>query len=183
MGHNVDPITNRFWDIESSGQTTLAGGTGQTTLAGGTGKTTEEKKTFLTFCDAGLGFSNFWNINPELNNGYPYLYNSNCITNNDIIIILPSDLKALLKNAYPNLFNPSTTLSFELSSPEIVRIDIYNVKGQLVKSLVKGAYNTGKHSIVWEGKDNKGDPSCSGVYFYKMQAGIYSQPQQMMLMK
>ena len=172
--NNDETVSNSFWDTETSGQATSAGGTG---------KTTAEMKTILTFTDAGWDFIYVWDINPELNDGYPYLHYPISVANDDIVIIQPTDTKAILKNAYPNPFNPSTTLSFELSFPELVSIDIYNVKGQLVKTLVKGSYNTGKHSIVWDGKDNKGKSACSGVYFYKMQAGKDSQTKKMMLMK
>ncbi len=171
---NCATINYSFWDIETSGQSTSAGGTGKATV---------ELKNISTFTEAGWLFPNVWLINTELNNGYPYLNYPNSVANDDIVIIPSLNSIALLKNAYPNPFNPSTTLSFELSSPEIVKIDIYNVKGQLVKSLVKGSYNTGIHSMVWDGKDNKGYSSCSGVYFYKMQAGKNSQTKKMMLMK
>ncbi len=171
---NNNNVTDSFWDIETSGQTSSQGGSG---------KKTSEMKNISTFTEAGWNFPDVWNINPDLNNGYPFLNSPDSVANNDIVIISPKDSKALLKNAYPNPFNPSTTLSFELSSPESVKIDIYNVKGQLVKSLVKGAYTAGKHSIVWDGKDNKRKSACSGIYFYKIQAGKQSQTKKMMLMK
>ncbi len=175
VGSNNDgTITHSFWDIETLGQLTSAGATG---------KTTTMMKNISTFTDKGWSFPDVWNIDSELNNGYPYLSCFNSVANDDLVISQTVDSKALINNAYPNPFNPSTTLSFELSSPEIVKIDIYNVKGQLVKSLVKGLYNTGKHSIVWDGKDNNENPSCSGVYFYKMQAGKSNQTKKMMLMK
>ncbi len=174
VGYNLGQITSSFWDTEISGQALSSGGTG---------KTTAEMKDITTYTEAGWSFPEIWDIDSELNNGYPYLNYPINVANDDLVISQTEDSKALLKNAYPNPFNPSTTLSFVLTSPEIVRIDIYNVKGQLVKSLVKGSYNTGNHSIVWDGKDNKGYSSCSGVYLYKMQAGKHSQTKKMMLMK
>jgi len=57
------------------------------------------------------------------------------------------------------------------------------VKGQLVKTLVNGNMNAGKHNIVWNGRDNAGNAVSSGVYFYKMNAGKYSSTKKMIMMK
>jgi hypothetical protein len=89
---------------------------------------------------------------------------------------------------YPNPFNPTTTIQFSLSFGEgrgegNVRIDVYNLKGQLVKGLVSGVYRSGTHSVVWDGTDDDGRAVSSGVYFYRMVAGEYSKIKRMLLLK
>jgi hypothetical protein len=88
-----------------------------------------------------------------------------------------------LHNNYPNPFNPETTISYSVKETGPVTIDVYNVKGQLVKSLVKGIQEPGNHTIVWNGTDNNGRSVSSGVYYYKMNAGKYSSTKKMIMMK
>jgi len=64
-----------------------------------------------------------------------------------------------------------------------VAIEIYNLKGQLVKSLVSDDKAAGEHSVIWKGTDNNNRPVSSGVYFYKMSAGKYSSTKKMIMMK
>lgn len=71
--------------------------------------------------------------------------------------------------AYPNPFNPTTNIAFNISQPAQVEIDIYNVKGQKIKTLTRQQYEKGKHILIWNGKDEQTRSVASGVYFYKMQ--------------
>jgi hypothetical protein len=87
-----------------------------------------------------------------------------------------------LKN-YPNPFNPETTISFELSKPGDVVLNIYNLKGELVKRLINNQMSNGKHSIVWDGKDNNGTICSSGVYFYKIESNGRVEVKKMLLLK
>ena len=89
---------------------------------------------------------------------------------------------ALVGN-YPNPFNPETTISYSVKSSTPVNISIYNLKGQLVKTLVNEVKDSGNHSVVWNGTDNSGRATSSGVYYYKMQAGKFSSTKKMILMK
>ncbi len=85
---------------------------------------------------------------------------------------------------YPNPFNPSTTLSFELSGKRVLNLDIYNVKGQKVCSLATNQYFAeGKHSLVWDGRDNNGNTLSSGVYLYKMQTATENVSGKMLMLK
>ncbi|HNX03361.1 MAG TPA: FlgD immunoglobulin-like domain containing protein [Candidatus Cloacimonas sp.] len=84
---------------------------------------------------------------------------------------------------YPNPFNPETTICFELSSANNVSLQIYNLKGQLIRTLLNDYLPAGKQSLVWKGTDNENNPVASGVYLYKIKAGKYSQTGKMMLMK
>ncbi len=88
-----------------------------------------------------------------------------------------------LKGNYPNPFNPETTIRYSVSDNSPVVLEIYNVKGQLVKTLVNEVKASGNHTAVWNGKDNNGSSVSSGVYFYKMKAGKFSSTRKMILMK
>lgn len=88
-----------------------------------------------------------------------------------------------LNNNYPNPFNPETTISFSTKEASPVTIGIYNVKGQLVKTLVNETKAAGNHHVVWNGTDNSGRQVSSGVYYYKMNAGKYSSTKKMIMMK
>jgi len=84
---------------------------------------------------------------------------------------------------FPNPFNPETTISYSVKEALPVSIEIYNVKGQLVKTLINETKAAGTHTVVWNGSDNNNRPVSSGVYYYKMNAGKYSSTKKMILMK
>ena len=88
-----------------------------------------------------------------------------------------------LHGNFPNPFNPETTIRYSVKEATPVSIDIYNVKGQLVKTLVNENKASGHYSVTWNGRDNNNLPVSSGVYFYKMLAGKYSSTRKMILMK
>jgi len=96
---------------------------------------------------------------------------------------IDSPMNTTLKSNYPNPFNPSTTIAFEINHSGRVIIDIYNIKGQRVKEVVSGSFSAGKHSVVWNGDDASGHPVGSGVYFYRMTTGEYSAVRKMLLLK
>ena len=89
---------------------------------------------------------------------------------------------ALQKN-YPNPFNPETTIHYSLREAGPVKIEVYNIKGQLVRYLVNELKNAGNYTVIWNGKDEQGKNVSSGIYFYRMQTKNYSATQKMMLMK
>ncbi|MDD4277921.1 MAG: T9SS type A sorting domain-containing protein [Candidatus Cloacimonetes bacterium] len=74
---------------------------------------------------------------------------------------------SLLRN-YPNPFNPSTTISFNLPSVMSCKLEIYNLKGQRVITLLNEARASGSHTITWSGLDDAGRPVSSGLYFYRL---------------
>jgi hypothetical protein len=92
-------------------------------------------------------------------------------------------LVTALNGNYPNPFNPETTVSFSLKNSSKVSVDIYNILGQKVKTLVNDQLNAGNHSYRWNGKDDSGHSVSSGIYFYKMNAGSYTATAKMVLMK
>jgi hypothetical protein len=90
---------------------------------------------------------------------------------------------ALRANA-PNPFNPVTTIGFDLTRPEAVRLEIFDIKGRVVRTLLAGQqYPAGAHDVTWDGRNNAGQPAASGVYFYRMRAGSFVETRRMVLMK
>jgi len=94
---------------------------------------------------------------------------------------LPED-HALSQN-YPNPFNPSTTISYDLPVSGPVEMNIFNVRGQLVRTLINENQSAGSHSIRWNGRDHLGQMATSGIYFYQLKSGNGSQVRKMVLMK
>jgi hypothetical protein len=88
-----------------------------------------------------------------------------------------------LINNYPNPFNPETKINFTLSKGQKVELEIFNIRGQKVKTLCNEELKEGSHSITWKGKDNDGKPVSSGMYFYRMNCENYSSSKKMILLK
>ncbi len=88
-----------------------------------------------------------------------------------------------LSQNFPNPFNPTTTIEFEISQPSNVKVNIYDVAGRMIKELINEQKNTGKYSVTWNGKDNYGNTVASGNYFYQIISGDYIQAKKMILLK
>ena len=88
-----------------------------------------------------------------------------------------------LAGNYPNPFNPTTTISFSTKEAGYVSINIYNMKGQLVKTLINDQLDAAFHDVIWNGKDDSNKTISSGIYFYKMNANNYAATKKMILMK
>jgi len=88
-----------------------------------------------------------------------------------------------LNGAYPNPFNPSTTISFSLQNSGPTTVEIFNQKGQLVNTLNNSPLEAGEHKLVWNGVDNNGKAVASGLYYYRMKSGKFSSTKKMVLMK
>jgi len=88
-----------------------------------------------------------------------------------------------LNSNYPNPFNPTTTISFSLPSEMACNLDIYNIRGQRIKTLLSEKMSSGKHHIVWDGKDDAGRTVSSGIYFYRMSTPNKTLTSKMLLMK
>lgn len=102
------------------------------------------------------------------------------VSNQDQVTPLVTELKG----NFPNPFNPTTTIAFSLKERSFVTIEIYNVLGQKVKTLVRENLDAGNHTIHWHGKDDNGSSVGSGVYFYKMSdGGKYTSTKKMILLK
>ena len=116
----------------------------------------------------------------SLNHGTPGQVNSTGVSVEDEIVTA----KNLNLNNYPNPFNPSTTISFNvLSGTHDTEISIFNIKGQKIKTLIKEKMTVDTHSVTWNGKDDSGRNVASGVYFYQLKNGSISDSKKMILMK
>jgi flagellar hook assembly protein FlgD len=83
----------------------------------------------------------------------------------------------------PNPFNPSTSISFALPEASAVKLVIFDALGQTVRTLVDERRSTGRYTATWDGRDGRGVQVSSGVYFYRLQAGAFSEVRRMMLIK
>jgi hypothetical protein len=92
-------------------------------------------------------------------------------------------ISTTLNQNYPNPFNPTTQFSFNLAKAGNVTLKIFNVKGQIVKSLAEGYYDSGTHTIQWNGDDNTGNKAASGIYFYRLQSTDKSIVKKALMMK
>jgi hypothetical protein len=99
--------------------------------------------------------------------------------------VIPPDISYTngLAQNYPNPFNPSTTIKYSIREQGHVSLKIYNVAGQLVRTLVKGEMKPGAYTETWNGMSNAGTPVSSGVYFYKLTAKDYSKTKKMVMLK
>ena len=88
-----------------------------------------------------------------------------------------------LAQNYPNPFNPSTTISYSLPEAGQVKLEIFNLRGQLVQVLTDSQESAGEHRKVWNGTDQSGNAVASGVYFYRLITPARSICRRMLLMK
>lgn len=88
----------------------------------------------------------------------------------------------LLRN-YPNPFNPSTKIRFELAADSHVLLEIFNVKGQRVKTLIDDQLKSGKHEVIWNSTASVGANTGSGVYFVRLKTQLYSSTRKIILLK
>jgi hypothetical protein len=94
---------------------------------------------------------------------------------------LPSEF--MLAQNYPNPFNPTTTIQFDLASKSKVTLEVYNVLGQSIRTLVNGILGAGNHTVIWNATDNNGDRVSSGVYFYRLNTETNKAVRKMLLIK
>ena len=94
----------------------------------------------------------------------------------------PHLLLSLAQN-HPNPFNPTTTIAYYLPQAGLRTLQIFNLKGQLVKTLVQGNLAAGKHQITWDGRDSNGMEASSGIYLYRLQSSGISLERKMVLSK
>jgi hypothetical protein len=132
---------------------------------------TDLENTDVTYCITGIAdqetvsneppFLDCYRVTPSLN--VDIVTNTTSSTDDSLI---PHNFA--LGNAFPNPFNPETTISFSLQQDENIDLAIYNVKGQKIKQLGRGSFREGQHSITWFGTDDNDNPISSGTYFYKL---------------
>jgi hypothetical protein len=99
----------------------------------------------------------------------------------DDIIVFP-EVFALRQN-YPNPFNPVTTIAYDIPEISNVRIDMYNILGQKVRTLVNGTHQPGMYHVRWNGTNDFGNPMASGMYFYRISSEQFISVKKLVLMK
>lgn len=108
----------------------------------------------------------WWNINP--------------ISNTDVHTPV---LSSGLDNIYPNPFNPSTTIRYNVAKTERISLKIYNLRGQQVKELVNESKTAGTHTANWDGTDKAGNPVASGVYYLRLQTNTTRETRKLTMIK
>ncbi|MCD4796026.1 MAG: T9SS type A sorting domain-containing protein [Candidatus Cloacimonetes bacterium] len=129
-----------------------------------------------------MGFPLYYMHNEEVEDFFDQFLIEIGEVGTDDLVVNPNKFYSI---AYPNPFNPTTTISFNLTAEnaENAELEIYNLKGQKVKTLVNEKLNAGQHSVSWSGNDENGRSVSSGIYFYKLKAGDFEQTKKMMLLK
>ncbi|KAA3597652.1 MAG: T9SS C-terminal target domain-containing protein [Calditrichaeota bacterium] len=158
---------------------------GNSELLGALNSTTSNNYTFVD--------------NSELRNGETYTYYISDVETNGLETkhvklaqtvrftlneeIAQTKLDYVLAQNFPNPFNPSTKINFQIAKTQDVKLQVYNLKGELVKELVNEKMSKGSHSANWNGTDSFGNQVSSGTYFYKISAGTFTQTNKMILLK
>ncbi len=96
-------------------------------------------------------------------------------------VVMPEEF-ALQQNV-PNPFNPATTIDYYVPQASRVTVQIFNVKGQLVRTLVDSPMGAGPRSATWDGRNNTGQQVATGVYFYRLAARGISETRKMVLLR
>jgi flagellar hook assembly protein FlgD len=95
----------------------------------------------------------------------------------------PPVLYTKLGGNYPNPFNPTTKISYSVKEPGHVTLEIFNIKGEKIKTLIDSELPADRYTIEWNGTDIYSKPVSSGIYFYKMKCSNYSSTKKMILLK
>ena len=97
------------------------------------------------------------------------------------IVLQPDEFR--LYNAYPNPFNPQTNIQIDLQNPQRVQVYIYDIKGQMVKTLVNRHLVAGQHVFTWKGKNYQGHSVSTGTYFVRIIGKSQERWQKVTLLK
>jgi hypothetical protein len=150
----------------------------------------DEGTLFATTCDT-LCFDDEW----RWDSGYWYKLAAIDVHGNvsGFVLIGPemvtggdepeAPIASYLSQNYPNPFNPLTTIAFGLKARSLVSLRIYDAAGRLVRVLVNEPRDAGRYVEEWNGRDNAGRSVSSGVYFYKLSAGAFTETKKMVLLR
>jgi hypothetical protein len=95
----------------------------------------------------------------------------------------PAAAPRLLSQNHPNPFNPVTSIRYVVPDASHVTLRVYSLSGLLVRTLVDRALPAGTREVTWNGTDNAGNSVVSGVYFYQLRAGTFTESRKMVLLK
>jgi hypothetical protein len=89
-----------------------------------------------------------------------------------------------LAQNFPNPFNPNTTIAFSLRDRGYVELTVFDVRGRVVRRLVRGERDAGLHiDVQWDGVNDQGMPVASGLYFYRLTAQGFTETHKMLLLR
>ena len=135
---------------------------------------------------------------PFITEGYPGIFKYNAgastILFDNLLVTDPVEVVSVdndptlpetfaLHQNYPNPFNPVTTIRFDLPLADHVRIDIYNILGKKVRTLVNDYVPAGRQQVLWDSKDDFGRQAASGMYLYRISGERYHDTKRMILLK
>lgn len=83
----------------------------------------------------------------------------------------------------PNPSRPATTIRFRLSNPAEAKLDLFDISGRRVRTLLEAPLQSGPHEVRWDGLDGQGNPAPAGVYFYRLKAGVFEQSRRMTILR
>lgn len=178
---NVVGVVRRPNNQPLAGATVSASGFNATTNSVGAYSLSLPVGVYTVTCAAtGYQTMNFENVNVVANQNTTL--NINMIISANVDEIIPVAATALNGN-YPNPFNPETMISYSLKEAGAVRLEVYNMKGQRVRSLVNGTQNSGNYRVMFDARDDNGRQLGSGIYLYRFTTNGYSSTRKMMLME
>jgi len=160
-------INNRGFDVERKSLNSAYEVIG---FVSGAGSTTELRN--YSFTDANLSTGNYTYRLKQLDFDGTFDYS------NEVSVDVIAPAVYSLEQNYPNPFNPSTSIDFSIAEPGLVKLAVYNLLGQEVKSLVNEFKEAGPHTIIFDASN-----LTSGVYFYKLESAQFSQTRKMLLTK
>ena len=156
----------------------------------------EVSNSFNIYLDNSEVDSNINELNYQLTNfpvgnhivGVSAIYGNieSVVTNTSVNFVSNDDIIALQKDSirnYPNPFNPETTISYNVAKEGKVLVEIYNIKGQKVKTLFNNISTAGQHSILWKGENDQNQKVGSGIYFLRLKTEKSDLKKKIMLIK
>jgi hypothetical protein len=109
----------------------------------------------------------------------PLVFNISMTADDEAEIVTANSLEQNI----PNPFNPVTMINFSLAQNDNVEINVYNLRGEKVRVLVREPRDAGFYSVIWDGTDNGGNSVASGIYFYSIKTSKYSASRRMVMIK
>ncbi|MFA6472338.1 MAG: T9SS type A sorting domain-containing protein [Candidatus Latescibacterota bacterium] len=120
---------------------------------------------FITFADENIALNSFNRDRTKFYGFYEYTPESVKVEDNK------KPVSFITTRCFPNPFNPTVTIQFELPKTEKASIRVYNIMGQLVRTIADHSFNAGVNNIQWDSRSDSGMTCSSGIYFYKIDAG------------
>jgi hypothetical protein len=190
IGHNyLSTLSNSVWNSETTNQVTSVGLNELSEVDNVYRRSSAQMQEISTYLsldwdfvgETGNGTNDYWSINGSENQGYPYLTQEEAPLSQQDNVIPQVIAETTLFPAYPNPFNPETTIEFSVKKNETATLSIYNIKGQLVTEYPE--FHAGEHCVIWKGLDKHGKKAASGVYLYKLSSQTVCLSRKMIMLK